>query len=188
MLSYTEIKPGKVIELDGDPYEIVWTSGVVKKQRQKPHNTAKMKNLKSGATVEKVFTQADKIEEAELETRQIKYIFNKGEEYWFNDPNNPSDRFFLPAELVAEKIKYIRANDIVDALTFDDEILTIKLPIKVELEVTEAPPNIKGNTAQGGTKLCTTETGAKVTTPLFIEVGDKIVVNTETGDYIERAK
>ena len=188
MLSYTEIKPGKVIELDGDPFEVVWTSGVVKKQRQKPHNTAKLKNLKSGATVERSFTQADKIEEAELQVREIKYIFNKKDEYWFTDPDNPADRFFLPADLLADKMKYVIPNSIVEALTFDDEILTIKLPIKVTLQVTEAPPNIKGNTAQGGTKVCVTETGAKVTTPLFIETGDRIVVNTETGDYIERAK
>ncbi len=188
MLSYTEIKPGKVIVLDDEPYEVVWTSGVVKKQRQKPHNTAKLKNLKSGSTVEQTFTQADKIEEAELEARQIKYLYNKKDEYWFSDPNNPKDRFFLPANLVEDKIKYIKPNDVVDALLFDDEILTIKLPIKVTLEVKEAPPNIKGNTAQGGTKQCVLETGIKVTTPLFIEKGDKIVVNTETGEYIERAK
>ncbi len=188
MLSYTDLKPGKVIVLDNEPYEIVWVSGVVKKQRQKPHNTAKMKNLKTGATIEKTFTQADKIEEAELESREIKYLFNKRDEYWFSDPNNPKDRFFLPADMVEEKIKFIKPNDIVEALTFEDEILTIKLPIKVVLEVVEAPPNIKGNTAQGGTKQCVTETGLKVTTPLFIEVGDKIVVNTQTGEYVERYK
>ncbi len=188
MLSYTEIKPGKVIVLDDEPYEIVWTSGVVKKQRQKPHNTAKLKNLKSGATVEKTFTQADKIEEADLDKRPIKYLYNKRDEYWFSDPENLKERFKLPAELVESKILYIRPNDIIDALLFEDEILTIKLPIKVTLAVKEAPPNIKGNTAQGGTKQCVMETGLKVTTPLFIEVGDKIVVNTETGEYIERAK
>ncbi len=188
MLSYTEIKPGKLIDLDGDVFEIVATSGVVKKQRQKPHNTAKMKNLKTGATVERTFTQADKIEEAELEKRIIKYIFNKKDEYWFTNPADPSDRFFIPKDLLGDKISYIKPNDVVDALTFNGEILTIKLPIKVVLEVKEAPPNIKGNTAQGGTKLCIMETGLKVTTPLFIESGDKIVVNTETGEYIERAK
>jgi len=188
MLSYTEIKPGKVIVLDDEPYEIVWTSGVVKKQRQKPHNTAKLKNLKSGSTIEKTFTQADKIEEAELEKRPIKYLYNKRDEYWFSDPDNPKERFMLPGDLLERKILYIRPNDTVDALLFDDEILTIELPIKVTLEVKEAPPNIKGNTAQGGTKQCTMETGLKVTTPLFIEAGDKIVVNTETGEYIERAK
>lgn len=188
MLSYTEIKPGKVIVIDDEPYLVVWTSGVVKKQRQKPHNTAKLKNLKTGSTIEETFTQADKIEEAELESRELKYLYNKRDEFWFQDPDNPKERFMLPAEIVGDSILYIKPNDIVEVLFFDDEPISIKLPIKVVLEVKEAPPNVKGNTAQGGTKQCVTETGLKVTTPLFIEAGDKIVVNTETGEYIERAK
>ena len=188
MLDYTDLKPGKFIVLDSDPYEVVWVSGVVSKQRQKPHNTAKLKNLRSGASIEKTFTQSDKIEEADLETREIKYIFRKKDEFWFTDPNNPRDRFMLAAEQVADKMKFIKENDIVEALSFDGEILSIKIPIKVELEVVEAPPNIKGNTAQGGNKVCVLETGLKVNTPLFIEVGDKIVVNTQSGEYIERAK
>ena len=188
MLSYTEVKPGKVIVLDDEPYLVVWTSGVVKKQRQKPHNTAKLKNLKSGSTIEKTFTQADKIEEAELESRELKYLYNKRDEYWFQNPDNPKERFMLSQDIIEDKIKYIKPEDLVETLFFDDEAISIKLPIKVVLEVKEAPPNVRGNTAQGGTKVCVLETGAKVTTPLFIEVGDKIVVNTETGEYIERAK
>ncbi len=188
MLSYTEIKPGKIIELDGDPYEVVWTSGVVKKQRQKPHNTAKLKNLKTGSTIEKVFTQSDKIEDANLGSRNIKYLYTNRGEYWFSDPDNPRDRFCLEESIIGDKVKYIKENDTVEALTYNDDILTIRLPIKVTLKVVEAPPNIRGNTAQGGTKVCVMETGAKVTTPLFIEQGDDIVVNTETGEYIERAK
>ena len=188
MLSYTEVKPGKVIVLDDEPYLVVWTSGVVKKQRQKPHNTAKLKNLKSGSTIEKTFTQADKIEEAELESRELKYLYNKRDEYWFQNPDNPKERFMLSQDIIEDKIKYIKPGDLVETLFFDDEAISIKLPIKVVLEVKEAPPNVRGNTAQGGTKVCVLETGAKVTTPLFIEAGDKIVVNTETGEYIERAK
>ncbi len=188
ILSYTDLKPGVLVVIDGDPYEVVSTSGVVKKQRQKPHNTAKLKNLKTGSTVEKTFTQADKIEEAELEERQIKYLYNKRDEYWFSDPNNPKDRFMLNDEVLGDKILFVKPGDIVDALFYEGDILTIRLPIKVTLEVTEAPPNIKGNTAQGGTKQCVLETGLKVNTPLFIEVGDKIVVNTESREYIERAK
>ncbi len=188
MLSYTEIKPGKFLNIDGEPFEVLWTSGVVKKQRQKPHNNAKLKNLKSGATVEKSFTQSDKIEEAELESRKVQYIFNKRDEYWFRDPDNPKDRFFLTEKIMEGKVKYIKENDIVDALLFDGEVIAVKIPIKVVQEVIDAPPNIKGNTAQGGTKVCVTETGLSVTTPLFIEVGDKIVINTETGEYIERFK
>jgi len=95
MISYTEIKPGKILDIDGEPFVVVWTSGVVKKQRQKPHNTAKMRNLKSGSTVEKTFTQSDKLIEAELETREIKYLFTnpRTHEAMFCEPSNPaSDR------------------------------------------------------------------------------------------------
>ena len=188
MLGYTEIKPGQVIILENEPYEVVWTSGVVKKQRQKPHNTAKLKNLKTGATIEKTFTQADKIEEANLQKRPLKFLYQKRDEFWFSEPDNPRNRFMLKEDIVEDKILFIRPGDVLDALVFGDEIMTIVLPIKVVLEVVESPPNVKGNTAQGGTKVCVTETGLKVTTPLFIEAGDKIVVNTQTKEYIERYK
>ena len=186
MLSYTDIKPGSLIVLDDEPFEVVATSGVVKKQRQKPHNTAKMRNLRSGATVEKTFTQADKIVEADLAIREIQYIYANRGDVVFCDPNNPKDRFTLPEELVGDKLLYIREKDIVEARVFDDDIIGLKIPIKVDLEVVEAPPNIKGNTSAGGDKVVVLETGLKVTTPLFIEAGDTIRVNTESRTYIER--
>lgn len=188
MLSYTEIAPKKVLVLDGEPYEVLSTSGVVKKQRQKPHNSAKLKNLKSGSVIERTFSQADKVEEADLETRELKYIYSRKGESWFCPPDTPGNRFALPIELVADKLPYLREGDVTTALVFDDEILGIRIPIKVDLKVVEAPPNVRGNTAQGGTKQVTLETGLTVAAPLFVEVGDVIRVNTETGAYAERAK
>ncbi len=187
MLSYNELKPGKVIIIDKSPCEIVWTSGIVKKQRQKPHNTVKLRNLISGATIEKTFTQADKIQEAELESRDMKFIYANRGKVVFADPNNPSERTELSEEIVADKLLFIRPNDIVSAMMFDNKIIGIKIPIKVELKVVEAPPNIKGNTSAGGNKVVITETGLKVTTPLFIEVDDIIRINTQTREYVERA-
>jgi len=186
MLSYTEIKPGVLLVLDGDPFEVAATSGVVKKQRQKPHNTAKMKNLRSGATVEKTFTQADKIVEANITARKIQFIYANRGEVVFTDPDNPKDRFTLSEEVVGDKLSYVREKDTVEARVFEDEIIDIRIPIKVDLIVTEAPPNIRGNTSAGGNKVVTLETGITVTTPLFIEAGDTIKVNTETGEYVER--
>lgn len=186
MLSYTEIKPGTLIVLENEPFEVVATSGVVKKQRQKPHNTAKMKNLRSGATVEKTFTQADKIVEADIEGRDIQFIYANRGDVVFADPNNPKDRFTLSEEVVGDVLNYIKEKDLVEARVFDDEIIGVKIPIKVALQVTEAPPNIRGNTSAGGNKVVTLETGLTVTTPLFIEAGDVIRVNTETGEYVER--
>ena len=186
MLSYTEVKPGVVVVIDGEPFEVVATSGVVKKQRQKPHNTAKMRSLLSGSTVERGFTQADKIVEAEIETREIQFVYANRGEVIFADPKNPKDRFPLSADIIGSALDYIREKDIVEARVFNDEIFGLRIPIKVELEVTEAPPNIRGNTSSGGNKVVTLETGLTVTTPLFIEVGDVIRVNTETGTYVER--
>lgn len=186
MLSYTEIKPGSLVVLDGEPFEVLTTSGVVKKQRQKPHNTAKMRNLRSGATVERTFTQADKIVEAEVTTRDIQFVYANRGEVVFTDPENPRDRFTLSEDLVGNKILYLREKDTVVARVFEDDILDIVIPIKVELTVAEAPPNIKGNTSAGGDKVVVLETGLKVTTPLFIEAGDTIRVNTESNTYVER--
>ena len=171
---------------EGDPFEIAATSGVVKKQRQKPHNTVKMKNLRTGATVEKTFTQADKIVEAEITSRPIQYIYTNRGESTFSDPANPKDRFTLPQSVLGHKLNYIRENDVIEARVFEDDIIDIRLPIKVELTVAEAPPNIRGNTSAGGNKVVLLETGLNVTTPLFIEAGDTIRVNTDTGEYVER--
>ncbi len=186
MLSYTEVKSGSLLVLDGDPYEIVATSGVVKKQRQKPHNTAKMKNLRSGATVEKTFTQADKIVEADIDMREIQFVYANRGDVIFTDPNNPKNRFSLPEEILGNSLNYICEKDTVEAKVFEDDIIGLKIPIKVDLKVAEAPPNIRGNTSAGGNKVVVLETGLNVTTPLFIEAGDTIRVNTESGTYVER--
>ncbi len=175
-----------VVTLDDDPFVVLSTSGVVKKQRQKPHNCAKLRNLKNGNVVERTFTQADKIEEAALEEREIQFVYAARGEVIFTNPQNPSERTPLPEERVAEQLPYIRPNDVVSALVYDDEIIGIKIPIKVDLQVEEAPPNIKGNTSGGGNKVVVLETGLKVTTPLFVEAGDTIRVNTQTGEYAER--
>jgi len=188
IIGYAEIKPGKVLVMDNSPFEVLRTSGVVKKQRQKPHNTAKMRNLKTGSTIEKTFTQSDKISEAELDTKEVRYLYTnpKSGESVFCDPSNPSDRFTLLQEVLKDKLKYVLENSIINVVAFNGDMLSIKLPNKVNLMVAEAPPNIKGNTSAGGNKVVVLETGLKVTTPLFINTGDTIRVNTETGVYSER--
>lgn len=187
MIDYINIKPKKVIILDGDPY-IVMTSHVKKKNRQKPSNQTKLKNLISGATIEKAFHQSDKVEEAEIETRDIKYLYNNKGEWWFCAKDNPKDRFTLDSDTLGESSSFLKENTEVEAVTFNDEVIGIKLPAKIDLRVIEAPPNIKGNTSSGGSKPVIVETGASVETPLFIEVGDIIKVNTETGGYAERVE
>jgi len=191
-LSYNEITLRKYIVLDGIPYEVI-DSHVSRKQKRKPINQTKLKNLITGKVSEKAFHASDTVEEASMEIQQITYLFNKPSrksgvlEYWFNKKDDPKDRFILDENIVSKKIDYLRSNDSVDALIFDDKVIGLKIPIKVTIRVTEAPPAVRGNTAQGGTKSVTLETGLKVTTPLFINEGDSIVINTETSQYVERA-
>ena len=188
MLSYSEINTKHIIVLEGDPYEVLSVTGVVKKQRQKPHNTAKLRNLRSGSVTEKTFSQSDKIQEADIEVSSLRFIYANRGEVVFASPSDPSNRLSLSEELLGEKLYYLRENDIVEGRSFDNEVIDIAIPIKVDLKVAEAPPNVKGNTAQGGTKTVVLETGLKVVTPMFIEVGDIIRVNTQTGEYTERVQ
>jgi len=185
MLSYNEIKPRKYIVWNNEPHEVL-DSHVFRKQQRKPVNQTKLKNLISGKVVENSFHQSESAEEAEIDKRNIKFLYsNKGENF-FCEENDPSQRFSLPLEQIADKIKYIKPNDVVEFLSYEDKPIGLSLPVKVELKVAEAPPSIKGNTAQGGNKQVVLETGATVTTPMFIEAGDVIIVNTETGEYTSR--
>lgn len=185
MLEYNEIKPRKYIIMDGEPYEVI-TSHVFRKQQRKPVNATKLKNLISGKVMEYSFHQSEKAEEAELDTRKIKFLYENRGELWFCEEKDPSKRFQMTRAEVGDDIKFVKPNTLVDLVSFQERIMGVKVPIKVELKVTEAPPAIKGNTATGGTKLIVLETGATVNAPLFVNEGDVISVNTETGEYVER--
>ncbi|MCW9054856.1 MAG: elongation factor P [Candidatus Pacebacteria bacterium] len=187
MLHYNEITPKKYIVFEGEPYEVL-ASNTAKKNRQKPVNQTKLKNLISGRVVDQAFHQSDKVEEADLKKRTIRYIYTNKGEFWFCDPENPKDRFMLPEELIGEKVKFMKENGEVEGLSFEDEIIGITTPIKMDFKVTEAAPAVRGNTAQGATKTVVIETGTQITTPLFVNEGDIIRVNTETGEYAERVE
>jgi elongation factor P len=186
MLGYNEILPKKVILLEGEPYEVL-DAHVFRKQQRKPVNQTKLRHLISGKVTEQSFHVSEKVEEADLSTRTIKYLYENRGEYWFNDPNNPKDRFELDADLIGTPGRFLIPNAEVEALVFNEKIISIRVPIKVTLKVKDAPPAVRGNTAQGGTKSITLETGATVNAPLFINEGDTVIVNTQTGEYVERA-
>ena len=185
MLEYSEIVERKFIILDGAPYEVV-SSHVFRKQQRKPVNATKLRNLLTGKITERSFHQSEKVEEAEIIPREIKYLYTNKGEYWFSEINDPSKRFKLESEMVGSQGKFLKSNSIVKALVFNEDIIGLKLPIKVELKVTEAPPAVKGDTVTGGTKQVTLETGATINAPLFINEGDVIRINTETEEYAER--
>lgn len=191
MLEYNEIRERTYINFEGEPYEIV-ASHVARKQQRKPVNQVKMKNLMTGRVIEHTFQVSDKAEQADLKKKKVQFIYKNRGEYWFTPENDPKGRFSLSSDILGDSMKYVKEKDVVDALVFsngdDERIIGISLPIKVDIEVVECPPNIKGDTATGGNKPATTETGAVVNVPLFINVGDIIRVNTETGEYIERTE
>lgn len=186
MLSYNDAKPGKIILVDGEPYVVVWNN-IMQKQQRRPVNQTKLRHLIKGNTIEYSFQQSDKLEEADVAKKEAVYIFTQKGQVWFHYTGDKSARFELSEDVVGDGIKWLKQNCPVTILTFEDEPVAVELPAKVELKVTEAPPNTRGNTAQGGNKVVTVETGTSVLTPMFVEAGDVIRINTQTGEYVERA-
>lgn len=191
MLEYNEITERKYIVFEGEPFEVL-TSHVFRKQQRKPVNATKLRSLLTGRITEHSFHVSDKAELADISRKAVKFLYaNKGE-FWFADVKDASNRFELPEALIGSASKFLKANMEVDALVFDDgksdegKIIGLKLPIKMDLKVTEAHPAVKGNTAQGGSKIVTLESGAEIQVPMFIKEGDVIRVNTETGEYTDR--
>lgn len=191
MLEYNEIRGGKYILYNNEPFEVL-ESHVARTQQRKPQNQTKLRSLLSGRVVSATFHASDKVTEADIGSKKIKFLYHNRGEFWFCEINDPSRRFSLEENLIGEPAKFLKGNTMVDALTFtgddedDQKIIRIKLPIKVELAIKDAPPGIKGNTASGGGKSAILETGTSVTVPFFVNVGDIIRVNTETGKYVER--
>ncbi len=186
MLSLSDIKTGKTIALNDEPYLVIFHQHS-KIGRAGAVLRTKLKNLKTGAVLEKTFQGADKIKEAEIAKTKAQYLYRENNGFIFMD-NKTYEQFTLPRSVLADSEKYLIENTEVTILNFNDQPINIELPIKMNFKVAEAPPAIRGNTADGGSKQVTIETGLKINVPLFIKKGDIIRVNTETGEYVERAK
>ena len=187
VLSYNEIVSKIIINYNNEPYEVL-SSHVFRMQMRKPVNQTKLRSLISGKVTEVSFHQNETVTEADIGKMQARYLYTNRGESWFAEEGNPKNRFSFPEETVNDKVQWLAPNSIVEALTYEEKPMTIKIPVKVELEVKEAPPSVKGNTATGGTKIVVLNTGAKVDVPLFINAGDIIRINTDTGDYTERVE
>ena len=190
LLEYNEIRTGKIIIHNDEPC-VVLDNHVARTQQRKPQNAVKLKSLKSGKTFNEVFHVSDSAEEADLEKREVKFLFaNKGE-YWFCDPKDPSNRFKFEESLLGNITKFLNPNEMVTALVWDndgeEETIGVTVPVKMTFKVKEAPPAIKGDTRGSSGKQVVLENGTIIVAPLFVSEGDKIVVNTETGEYVERA-
>jgi elongation factor P len=189
-LEYSAIREKKIIIHDGEPCEVV-ESHVARTQQRKPQNQVKLRSLVSGKVFPATYHVSDSADEADIEKRDITFLYaNKGE-YWFCDPEDKSKRFKLDEMLLGNTAKFLKANGNVTALVWindedEERIIKLSLPIKMEFVVKDAPPAVRGDTSKGGNKVITLENGATLNAPMFIKEGDKISVNTETGDYVER--
>jgi elongation factor P len=187
VLSYNEITLKKVIVHDGEPCLVV-DSHIFRKQMRKPVNNTKLKNLKNGRLLEVTFHVNETAKEADLETKSVTFIYRKPGEYWFHFTGSPSERISLSEDLVGDQGRFLKERTEVDALIFNDEVIGLKLPIKMDLKVKEAMPAVKGNTSSSALKEVTLETGATLMVPMFINEGDIVCINTETGEYSSRAE
>lgn len=184
MYEITDLKPGRAINLDGEPFVVI-SSVFGRKSQSKANMQCKLRNLKTGAVVARNFQGSEKIEPADVGFRKVQYLYNNGDAYTFMDLQS-YDQFDLTAEMLGDRAQYLVDGGEVDALMFEDKPIGIQLKATVDLKVAETMPGVKGDTATGGNKPAKLESGLSVNVPLFINEGDVVKVNTETGLYMTR--
>lgn len=185
MLNFNEIKTGKVIKINGEPYLIVKTDHH-KMGRGGAVLKIKGRNLLNGNMLEKTFQGAEKAEEAETETKKANFLYKDKDQAYFMDNVN-YEQFNLHLDEIGEQQKFLKDGTDVDVLYFEGRPASISLPIKMDFKVVGAPPGVKGNSAGNVNKTVEIETGAKISVPMFINEDDLIRINTDTGEYVERA-
>jgi elongation factor P len=185
MYTITDLKPGRAITLDGDPYLVI-SSQFGRKSQSKANMQCKLKNLKTGSIVARNFQGSEKIEPASVGYKHVQYLYANQGNRAFMDLET-YDQFELPDEVVGDMTQFLVDGMEVDALMYEEKPIGIKMPVTVVLVVTETSPGVRGDTATGGGKPATLNSGAVINVPLFVNEGDKIKVNTESGTYVERA-
>ncbi len=184
--STSQFKNGLKILLDGDPYNIV-ENEIVKPGKGQAFNRVKIKNLKTGRTIEKTFKSGEKVDGADVMETAMQYLYTDGEFYHFMDPSS-YEQFEAPFAAVEDCVKWLKEEDICTVVLWNNAPLTIEPPNFVELKITETDPGVRGDTSGGGSKPATLETGAVVQVPLFVPEGEVIKVDTRSGEYVSRVK
>lgn len=184
MISTNDFKNGITIEMDFGLWTIIEFLHV-KPGKGSAFVRTKIKNVETGQVVEKTFRAGEKVPRAILDKRDMQYLYQDGDGYVFMD-NDTYDQITLSAAQIGDGIKYMKENMVLAILKHGEKIIGVDVPNHVELEVTETAPGEKGNTAQGGSKPATLESGAIVNVPFFINIGDKIRVDTRTNSYLDR--
>lgn len=182
----SDIRKNLKIMLDGQPY-VVADFQFVKPGKGQAFTRCKLKNLHTGAVLEKTFKSGEKLEKADIEQNTVQYIYQDGENFVFMDTNT-GDQVFVPNDKMEEEAKWLADEAMVEVTLLDGHPIGIELPAHVELQITKSDPGVKGDTASGASKPATMSTGAVVQVPLFIEEGEWIKIDTRTGAYLERVK
>ncbi|MCI8610447.1 MAG: elongation factor P [Clostridiales bacterium] len=180
-----DFKNGITFDMDGQVMQ------VIEFQHVKPGKGAafvrtKLRNVITGAVVEKTFSPTDKYEDARIDRKEMQYLYNDGELYYFMDMES-YEQMPLNADKLSENFKYVKEEMICTIKSYKDNVFSVEPPMFVELEITDADPGVKGDTATGATKNATLETGAVIRVPLFINQGERVRIDTRTGEYLERA-
>lgn len=184
MISAGDFRNGITLEIDGSIFQII------EFQHVKPGKGAafvrtKLKNIISGGVVEKTFRPTEKFPQARIDRKDMQYLYSDGDLYHFMDVET-YDQVALNEETIGDALKFVKENDMCKVCSHNGNVFAIEPPLFVELEVTETEPGFKGDTATGATKPATVETGATVSVPLFVNLGDKIKIDTRTGEYLSR--
>ncbi len=185
MISTNEFHTGLTIELEGEVYSVVEFQHV-KPGKGSAFVRSKLRNVKTGFTIERTFRAGEKVPRAHIEYREMQYLYSSGEDNFFMDTST-YDQINLNDEKLGDNKKYLKENMIIGVQMYEGAPLGVELPNSVELAVSDTDPGLRGDTASGGTKPATLETGAVVQVPLFVNIGDVIRVDTRTGQYLERA-
>ncbi|HAA89368.1 MAG: Elongation factor P [Thermoanaerobacterales bacterium 50_218] len=184
MISTNDFRTGLTIEVDGEIYEVIDFQHV-KPGKGAAFVRSKLKNLRTGAVIDRTFRAGEKVPRAHLDRREMQYLYRDGNSFVFMD-NETYDQISLSEEQLGENVKFLKENMNIYLLTHEGQIIGVELPNFVELKVVDTEPGVRGDTAAGGTKPATLETGLVVQVPLFVEAGDVIRVDTRTGEYLER--
>ena len=184
MISAGDFRNGKTLEIEGTVYQIL------EFQHVKPGKGAafvrtKLNNIKNGGVVEKTFRPTEKCPQAHIDRKDMQYLYNDGDLYYFMDVEN-YEQIALSTDDIGDALKFVKENEMVKVCSHKGSVFAVEPPLFVELEITETEPGFKGDTATGATKPATVETGATVYVPLFVEQNDVIKIDTRTGEYLSR--
>jgi len=183
MSTLTDIKKGIILKFNNEPC-VVQEAKFLRMQQRKPVMQTKMKNIKTGQVIEYSFKQGEPVELADMSRRKANFLYKEKDKYCFMDADY--EQIYLAEDLIGAAKKFLKETQEMDLILYEDSIIGVKLPPKVDLKIIQAPPGVKGDTATGGKKAAVLETGATINVPLFINEGEIIRVNTETEEYVER--